>query len=79
MNQKLQQDLGKYDDALFRARQTYKGMSADERAARHIAEKDLVEHAPNNRTEPTCTGCDGGPWPCFVVEGAIVMSNPHYN
>ncbi|MFG2775946.1 hypothetical protein [Streptomyces sp. NPDC048350] len=79
MSDELQQNLRDYDHAVSRASETYRGMSADERAARQIAGDGLRTHAPSNRTAPTCTGCNGAPWPCAMVQGAIVMSNPHNN
>ncbi|MGW6569703.1 hypothetical protein [Streptomyces sp. NPDC054975] len=79
MNQNLQQDLIKYDAAVVRCGETYKGMSRDERTVRSVAGRHLKEHAPSDRTDPTCTACGGTPWPCAIAAGAITYSDPHSN
>ncbi|MFF5985383.1 hypothetical protein ACFY78_41800 [Streptomyces olindensis] len=75
----LRQQLAAYDRAVSLARETYRGMSSDERTVRAIAGKQLAEHAPSNRAEPFCDGCDGAPWPCSIALGAIKYADPHYN
>lgn len=79
MTDTLRMQLAEYDWALALASETYRGMSSDERTVRAVAGKQLTEHPPSNRTESTCNGCDGAPWPCSMVEGAIVYVDPHYN
>lgn len=79
MTNALARQLAEYDRAVALASETYRGMTSDERTVRAVAGKHLAEHAPSNRTEPTCTGCDGAPWPCSIVEGAIVYADPRYN
>ncbi|GGU62622.1 hypothetical protein [Streptomyces daghestanicus] len=59
--------------------ETYRRMTSDERTVRAIAGKELAEHAPSNRTDPTCTGCDGAPWPCAIAKGAMKYVDPRYN
>lgn len=79
MTSELRQQLADYDRAVYLAGETYRGMSRDERVVRSVAGKDLAEHAPSNRTDPTCAGCGGVPWPCEIVKGAIVYVDPRYN
>lgn len=79
MSDELRADLAAYDRAVYLANETYRGMSVDERAARGIAARHLAEHAPEGRSEPACAGCDGGPWPCGTVRGAMVMADPRSN
>jgi len=75
----IREQLAAYEWAVRLAGETDRGMSADERWARGVAAPQLAAHAPSNRLEPVCTGCDGAPWPCDTVRGAMVMANPHYN
>ena len=79
MTSELRQQLADYDHAVYLAGETYRGMSVDERAARRMAADQLAEHAPSNRTDPTCAGCGGEPWPCGMVKGAMILADPRYN
>lgn len=79
MTDDLNESLAAYDRAVRLASETYRGMSADERWARSTAAPQLAEHAPSNRTNPTCPGCDGAQWPCSTALGAVIMAGPHYN
>lgn len=79
MTNDLQAQLAEYDRALAISRETYKGMTSDERHARSFAGGQLAEHAPSNRTDPTCTGCDGTPWPCTTAKGAMKYVDPRWN
>lgn len=80
MSEDLQQQLASYGRAVVIANETYPRMSRDERAVRARAAADLKEHAPSDHgAAPTCSGCDGAPWPCAIVRGAIVYANPAYN
>jgi hypothetical protein len=79
MADELHEQLAEYDRAVVLTRETYPGMTRDERTVRSVGGKHLEEHAPSNRTDPTCAGCDGAPWPCGIVLGAIKYVDPHYN
>ncbi len=79
MTSELRQHLAEYDRAVALADETYLGMSADERGIRAVAARQLAKHAPSDRSAPTCTGCNGGPWPCSTVKGAIILADPRYN
>jgi len=75
----LMQQLAEYDNAVRITRETYRGMSQDERAARQMAAGPLAKHAPSDRTDPKCAACDGAEWPCSTVLNAINHANPRYN
>lgn len=79
MSDDLRTQLADYDRAVALSKETYRGMSSDELAVRAAAGRQLAEHAPSNRTDPTCTGCNGAPWPCEIAKGAIVYVDPHWN
>ncbi|MFD7550574.1 hypothetical protein [Streptomyces sp. NPDC059816] len=80
MSDDLRQQLALYDAAVKRAaNQTDRSLPDGEQWALGVAAKQLAEHAPSNRTSPTCTGCNGGRWPCDTVMGATVMSDSRYN
>jgi hypothetical protein len=79
MTTDLQAQLADYDRALALSRETYTGITADERHVRSFAGKQLAEHAPSNRTDPTCTGCDGAPWPCTIAKGAMKYADPRWS
>ncbi len=79
MSEDLHQQLTAYDRAVGIAGSTYPRVSRDERGARELAGRQLALHAPSDRTSPTCQGCDGGPWPCSTVQGAIKYADPRYN
>ncbi|MER7982617.1 hypothetical protein [Streptomyces sp. NPDC095817] len=79
MTDDFHEQLAAYDRAVALSRETYSGMTSDERTVRSVAGGHLAEHAPSNRTNPTCTGCDGAPWPCGMVLGAIKYADPRYN
>lgn len=79
MSDDLHQQLADYDRAVGIAGSTYPEISRDERGARELAGRALALHAPSDRTSPTCQGCDGGPWPCPAVQGAIKYADPRYN
>lgn len=79
MTSDLREQLAEYDRAVALSKETYRGMTSDERTVRAVAGKQLAEHAPSNRTDPTCTGCDGAPWPCIIAEGAAKYVDPRYN
>ncbi|GGS81546.1 hypothetical protein [Streptomyces badius] len=79
MSDDLSRQLVEYDRAVDIAGSTYSEMSSDERGARELAGRQLALHAPSNRTSPACQGCDGGPWPCSTVQGAIKYVDPRYN
>lgn len=78
-SEELQQHLADYDRGARLAHETYPGMSSGERVARSMAAGQLAEHAPSDRTAPTCTGCPGEPWPCGIAKGAIKYADPRYN
>lgn len=75
----LQQHLADYDRAVHLSRETYPNMSSDERVVRRVSAGHLTEHAPSNRTDPTCAGCNGAPWPCGTVLGFAKYVDPRYN
>lgn len=75
----MKQHLSEYDRAVARCRETYAGMSSDERVVRQVSGRQLEEHAPSDRTEPTCAECGGAPWPCGIALGAIAYSDPRLN
>ncbi|MFJ3601026.1 hypothetical protein ACIPRU_31640 [Streptomyces sp. NPDC090126] len=79
MSDDLSRQLAEYDRAVDIAGSTYPDMSGDERGARELAARQLALHAPSNRMSPACQGCDGGPWPCPAVQGAITYADPRYN
>lgn len=79
MTDDLEAQLAQYDRAVAIANETYPGMSTDERVARQTAGQQLARHAPSNRTDPTCTGCDGAPWPCSIARGATQYADPRWN
>jgi hypothetical protein len=79
MSDDLHQQLADYDWAVGIAGSTHPEISRDERGARELAARALALHAPSDRTSPTCQGCDGGPWPCSAVQGAIKYADPRYN
>ncbi|MFJ8434848.1 hypothetical protein ACIQ9P_26455 [Kitasatospora sp. NPDC094019] len=79
MDPDLERQFAAYDRAVFLAGDTYKGMSFDERGIRMLAGTELAKHAPSDRNEPTCSACDGAPWPCESVTGAISLADPLYN
>ncbi|MFD5088804.1 hypothetical protein ACFWOG_40135 [Kitasatospora sp. NPDC058406] len=79
MDPDLAQQFAAYDHAVFLAGDTYQGMSFDERGIRAIADKELAEHAPSDRSDPTCPACGGVPWPCVSATNAIKLADPRYN
>ncbi|MET8784993.1 hypothetical protein [Streptomyces sp. NPDC004589] len=79
MTDKLHEQLADYARAVGLANETYPRMSSDERTVRMVAGMHLADHAPSNHTDPTCTGCDGEPWPCAIAENAIKYVDPRYN
>lgn len=79
MNPDLAEQLAKYDRSVALSRETYKGMTSDERHVREFAGQQLAEHAPSDRTDPSCTGCDGAPWPCTTARGAMKYVDPRWN
>lgn len=79
MDESIESYLTQYDEAVRRAGETYKGMTRDERTVRLVGGQHLKEHAPSDRTAPTCPGCGGEPWPCGIVKGAIAYVDPHMN
>ncbi|MFH8642325.1 hypothetical protein [Streptomyces goshikiensis] len=79
MDEQMRQHLSEYDRAVARCGETYTGMSSDERVVRQVSGRQLEEHAPSDRTNPTCTGCEGQPWPCTITLGAIAYSDPRLN
>lgn len=79
MNPDLREQLAEYDRAVALSRETYRGMTPDEQAVRSVAGNQLTEHAPSDRTDPSCTGCGGEPWPCSTAAGAMKYVDPRYN
>jgi hypothetical protein len=75
----LHQALAAYDRAVRAAGSIDRSLPEGERWALGVAAPQLVEHAPSNRTDPTCTGCPGEPWPCRGVKNAMVMADSQYN
>lgn len=79
MTDDLRAQFAEYDCAVALANETYRGMSSDERTVRAVAGQHLAEHAPSDRTDPTCTGCEGATWPCTTALGAMKYVDPHWN
>ncbi|MEU6611580.1 hypothetical protein ABZ922_42340 [Streptomyces shenzhenensis] len=79
MTDDLRAQFAEYDRAVALANETYRGMSSDERTVRAVAGQQLAEHAPSDRTDPTCTGCEGATWPCTTARGAMKYVDPRWN
>ncbi|MET7504118.1 hypothetical protein [Streptomyces microflavus] len=79
MGEGRNQQLSAYDGAVGIAGSACPEIPRDERGACELAGRQLALHAPSYRTSPTCKGCDGGPWPCSTVQGAIQYADPRYN
>ncbi|MER7694260.1 hypothetical protein [Streptomyces sp. NPDC097610] len=79
MTDDLRAQFAEYDRAVALANETYRGMSSDERTVRAAAGQQLAEHAPSDRTDPTCIGCEGATWPCITARGAMKYVDPRWN
>jgi hypothetical protein len=75
----LHRKLTAYDQAVRAAGNTDRSLPEGERWAFGVAAPQLAAHAPSNRTDPTCAGCPGEPWPCSTANGAMVMADSRYN
>lgn len=79
MTDEPHQQLDRYDWAVSKANNIDRTLPEGERWARGVAAPGLAAHAPSNRTDPTCTGCPGEPWPCSMATSAMVMADSKYN
>lgn len=79
MTDELRAQLAEYDRAVALANETSQGMDSDERTVRTVSRQQLAEHAPSDRADPTCTGCEAAPWPCITARGAIKYVDPRWN